>query len=1473
MNIEAIKNGSTFVNSTTTKWALLEYDCRVSFYTWTELPDLHFVICSMLAINEGRYKKKALGEILGFSVWNGEDSLGRKMYYDKNEEDAFEQILKLVENDRLVVLGEDYVILTALGRISLTENKLYHFFRGQQRVCEHMKLTSLTPSNILMFPYYEDMGISTAITSSSQYWPVDEDIEDIIYYEPSELARRLNLASTSHMDYYETEQLPYPDVKHVTIGIELYERGRRDIVVIKNGDGYASRATEILGEPVNDLMRENLALECRFQKLWADNDTVWDYRTFLPYEELFDYEQLTKDDRVVWSDDKLFAAIANHANPVCWSNISRHCDVDVIERHLLDIDIAVEGATITEVFDWKILSERLSSIFLVEHFLEFPWDLEVLSGDVGRDIDIIQSLILLQKETTDEWDWDALETRLKDDFVMEYLDLVEVNLKRFTKDTLQCWKAIVAYPDKRWDWASIETGFSLEFFYEYASDIPMKIGSIDLLDRIFTDADWADKFAKNFDFIAALRINIENEGVLSTLTLNDKEYLWSSEVIDALVDLGLVSWESMPYMAGLECNPYIKWDKSLICKYATHISSPAGFKTISLSVASPDLVNQLPSFNWDWDVLSQNVSLIKNEQFLDQYCEQLNWAIVINSIDDVEYLQNIQDIQLYLADDDKQAWTAFSLKADLSYIRQSPRAPWDWNALTERVFASDTFKPDKLGGRNASRWNWDYLSSNLSFELVVEYLESYKNYWNWEIITERIAANYSVGSSLLEKFAQCLQYVEADKSDTAWRVLSSRLPYAELKRAIKNTYRNPLFHWNYTEFSLNKEFDIATDLDECREFVDWHALSSSVYVDRKLRYDKRRGIKQMAWNNTVKALLKDEKNHWDYRALSSFDSLKSERWFLSSFKDQLDWEVISSESKLFVNENKDELYAFINEFKDYIAFELLSSRSDIKNMAFISKNFPQASYDFNSMIENGYKVTFADVLNHPEYKWDWALVSATDSFKPTQDFLLDNIDKPFDWGELSHKDIASRWSEEFLIKLASRESISKQIDWKEICHNDTFPITITLLMSVRDDLDWYYLSRKEKMIDILDSFVEYVDWDQICKNKAFHVNDITVLEKYRNYLNWEIISSRHEFKYSVEILNLFEDDIEWTAASESTDIEFTEALIQKYKNRWNWPVLFNNRRFRTLDLRDNDYKHQQNIKAFINEFPVSSPKVYHYAHMSNAVQIILTQKLMSRNTANGKFVDCAGSNVDRTAKAHGFARFYFKPKSPTQFYNEFLGMDSTNTRFYQTAYNLGLPKCPEPVFFEFDLKEVLMKMPEKCYYSTGNMQKDDTRFFKVMDNPLRIRAAELYVQRPEKDIRQQEFLVEGELDFTNLTSFRIVCCDDIQRDILLSEIGDSRFESKVVVDRTLFEFKNKRLEIKNDHSVLSISTNYNDPYIFRVEYMNQAPEILNIDNIQGRRGNSLFLKDGVKVKKDTPFNVYFEVNTPKVRSWLVYSNK
>lgn len=51
--------------------------------------------------------------------------------------------------------------------------------------------------------------------------------------------------------------------------------------------------------------------------------------------------------------------------------------------------------------------------------------------------------------------------------------------------------------------------------------------------------------------------------------------------------------------------------------------------------------------------------------------------------------------------------------------------------------------------------------------------------------------------------------------------------------------------------------------------------------------------------------------------------------------------------------------------------------------------------------------------------------------------------------------------------------------------------------------------------------------------------------------------------------------------------------------------------------------------------------------MSNAVKIIKSHTLQSRNKADGVFENSAGTNVDNTAKAHSFARFYFISKSPT----------------------------------------------------------------------------------------------------------------------------------------------------------------------------------------------------------------------------------
>lgn len=267
-------------------------------------------------------------------------------------------------------------------------------------------------------------------------------------------------------------------------------------------------------------------------------------------------------------------------------------------------------------------------------------------------------------------------------------------------------------------------------------------------------------------------------------------------------------------------------------------------------------------------------------------------------------------------------------------------------------------------------------------------------------------------------------------------------------------------------------------------------------------------------------------------------------------------------------------------------------------------------------------------------------------------------------------------------------------------------------------------------------------------------------------------------------------------------------------------------------------------------------------------------KLQSRNYAEGNFTNSAGSNVHRTAKAHRFARFYFMPKSPTQFYNECLGKDKGD-RYYMKARNLGLPKCPLPVFFVFDVEELLMTIPDKCYYSTGNMQKDSARSFKVIEEPNRIKAREIYINSYDTfNERQQEFLIEGELDFSKLKKVQIVCYDSFQAEMLRKELVGTPWMEVISTNGNLYDHCNKEIRYNDSDNSIRISTNgYRNSFEFKVVYHNNnVPTIINKNMVIRQRDNNIFIQDSVELNKDVPFEVYFETKDPRIESWLIYKN-
>ena len=53
----------------------------------------------------------------------------------------------------------------------------------------------------------------------------------------------------------------------------------------------------------------------------------------------------------------------------------------------------------------------------------------------------------------------------------------------------------------------------------------------------------------------------------------------------------------------------------------------------------------------------------------------------------------------------------------------------------------------------------------------------------------------------------------------------------------------------------------------------------------------------------------------------------------------------------------------------------------------------------------------------------------------------------------------------------------------------------------------------------------------------------------------------------------------------------------------------------------------------------------------------------------------------------------------------------------------------------------------------------------------------------------------------------------------------------------------------------------------------RIPSIVNKGNVLRQRGNNIYVSSSVEIEKDTPFEVYFEVNSPRVGSWLIYSNR
>lgn len=1130
----------------------------------------------------------------------------------------------------------------------------------------------------------------------------------------------------------------------------------------------------------------------------------------------------------------------------------------------------------------SFVSSIVNDFDMVMKFSGFPWNWNKLAGNktIATDERFCASL---NSHTDAVTNW---LNATSSDLIERYFDTLGLSV--YIDQIAERTSTANSWFTNNNIWDRMSSNLSVNFIFRHLSEkwnkeiiskrlIPLLEETPCALDNCKSALDWS-VLSKNFD-VSFIEEHISNY----------VDY-WNWSVLTNRVEPAFLHVHFKDYLS--------LWDKDI-----------AVSRIISL-LDDNDLNDPELDSVWDWYLLSKSVTDKVLLSILSSKADYLDWNIVSSRISNMEGLD-----------------FGFLIKSNPSITECL-----DWNILNENMALSEILKWKDL--QNAV-WDWTIITKRFDTGFIVDNLAEYAPYWDWDIIlNEKIRRTYVKDN--LEHIKDSMAELDSYTKEQCWKTISSLYSPAELLGLSEKYNPTDGYEWNYGYI-----YEAVLDLDDFvskeHSYVDNKALSASQAANNIFVYDSDIYVFR-TWKAIIKRKLNEGKYNWDFAELTKLDSIQQKNDVFYELKPECwDWNYISQFGicLLPVHNGK-----YLRKYRERLNFKLISTREDINIDDNMVSSFIEENWDWQALSSNlGTNITFDFIFKNREKEWDWCALSKNSTIKwndtKLREILKDRVIKAaISWDDVVAKrelhiddklielmegidinwfELSSNLSFSPSIKSLKRAiEEDAKINWSALSKNQN--IDLSFAREYRDFLDWTVLTSNEKVVNIqeeklLDEFVEFLDWSYVSDHIEL-TNQILV--KYKDSLIWKSINNRFDYnQFDLSVIDDIKDKIDWTKLS-SSSIIFTEDFLYQYRNRIDWFAFSKNEAVDfTADLYK-DFIPELNRVKFIEALSECSTngynrlKVYHFSHMFNAIEIIKNRKIMSRNRAEETKAlkyDAAGAVVHRTNKAHPYARFYYRPKSPTQFYNECLGWDDTlltnwnkPKSYYPQACNLHLPKCPMPVFFEFDICEIIAKMPDKCYYSSGNLQTNFASVYKIDFEPSMIRTSYLYNDISDalnmanqhgefdhalhhtymgriKEQSQQEFLVLDELDFSSLDSFKIYCYDEFQRKLLVQYIGNDEIIDKIEVNYSMYSHDNRSLDMSEDEDSITISSDYDlngCAYI-----LVKGGTIINKEAIKNFISSGAIIYPSVKFdKKNPPSEIYLMDPNPRAdtKQWLIYKS-
>lgn len=1215
---------------------------------------------------------------------------------------------------------------------------------------------------------------------------------------------------------------------------------------------------------------------------------------------------------------------------------------------------------ITTVEDGSYVSGRIRDISLITSYPDFPWDWDALSSN--KNFANSEAFLELGKELVSYEVW-MNNSNLA--FTTEFFEthkqwMNSYNNTLFVSKSINDYNIVLDNPSYPWVWNILARNVVIANDKRFCDDL---IHHSDVI------LDWisAVKPENIEEYFDKLKLSEYINKVSDSYLFNFGNNIWdklSQELTPQFLynniherwNFGIVSRrlisliENKP-IALYECKNVLRWD------------------ILSNELSLTFITNHIDKFkcSWDWNVLTNRLTADYIYQHFKTYLEFWDKEVAVNKIISLLNREDFFDTVIT----DLLDWKVFSEDASdelLFSILEEKKDILDWDVVSKRICDCQECDLSKIitPNNNVSGYiNWETLSSSMALTRIIKYRNLVDAKWNWSIITDRFDTSYIVDNLLnyssfwdwdvildrkftrdyivtnLHFVKEAISLLESSTKEKCWKTISCL--YEPIELLLLSETNNPTngYEWDYS-YIYTAINDPELFVNQEHSYIDRKALSACSAVNKMFEYDSDIFVFR-TWKTIVKNKLNNPKFGWDYSELTKQPSIQERSdVFYEINPDRWDWNYISEFGSCLLPEHKGK---YLRKYKDKLNFSLISIREDIGIDNEMISSFINEGWNWKSLSENkSIRLSFDFIYGLKEKPWDWSALSLNAAVKWNIKILRQILKSPEIKAAISWDDVVARNELSFddtIIEqmndicfnwyvLTSNSSykpsittISKavesghEINWTALSGNININIEFARMFS--DRLEWSLVTSNKNIIDIenenvLDEFIDTLDWVYITKNLHLTTDRLV---KYKNKIDWKLANQR--FNYSeldISRIDSIQEFIDWTKLSNAS-IVFTEKFLHTYRSKIDWYAFSKNESVDFSADLYNDFAQELNTIKFLDKMSQHSSgryeqmKVYHFSHMFNAIEIIKNRKIMSRNKAEESRslkYDAAGSVVHRTGKAHPYARFYYRPKSPTQFYNECLGWDSTlktsyGTSFYDQASKLHLPKCPMPVFFEFDIHEIISKYPDKCYYSTGNLQTNFATIHKISEMPERLRLEYLYNDMPDaydltnqyfggirvssyewhsrhscfkeiiKEQSQQEFLVKDVLDFADLESLRIICYDEFQKDLLISFLEDDEIVSKIEVDYRMYSHENRQLEMTDNEDLITIESNYDlDGCAYLLV---KGGKIMNQEMIKNRTASGTIMYPSVVFDRNNPpSEIYLIDPNPKAdtKEWLIYKS-